>query len=120
LIKIVVFNDKRRFIKNNEVIFVSDKRKCALYGYEASERLNRLIENLKIGKQLESTYLADNTYDSIIKLESLCDANLENSRNAMYKIKDFIDKKQYLYAADIVDRLMSNIREESVMRQLRR
>lgn len=106
---------------------MSDKRKCALYGYEICERLNKLRENLDRSKQLESTYVAnsnmlsaDNTYDSIIKLENSCDANLENSRNAMYKIKDFINKKQYLYAADIVDRLMSDIRDESVMRQLRR
>lgn len=99
---------------------MSDKRRCALYGYETSERLNKLRENLKREKQLESTYLADNTYDSIIKLESSCDANLENSRNAMYKIKDFINKKQYLYAVDIVDRLMSDIRDESIRGQLRR
>ncbi len=70
---------------------MSDKRKCALYGYETCERLNRLRENLEIRKQLESTYVydsnmlsADNIYDSIIKLESSCDVNLENSRNAMY------------------------------------
>lgn len=100
---------------------MSDKRKCALYGYETHERLNRLKENLERGKQLESTYLADNTYDSIIKLENSCDVNLENSRNAIYKIKDFITKKQYLYASDIVElRLMSDIRDESVTRQLRR
>lgn len=99
---------------------MSDKRKCALYSYDICERLNRLKENLERGRQLESTYLADNTYDSIIKLESSCDANLENSRNAMYKIKDFITKKQYIYASDIVDRLMSDIRDESIRGQLRR
>lgn len=102
---------------------------CMLHSasYETCERLNRLKENIERGRQLESTYVAnsnmlsaDNTYDSIIKLENSCDTNLENSRNAMYKIKDFISKKQYLYAVDIVDRLMSDIRDESVRRQLRR
>ena len=96
----------------------SDKLKCALYGYEVRERLEGLRRKLDMG--MDPTFYLDNAYDRIIKLENFCDVNLENSRNAMYTIKDYISKKQYPYAGDVLARIMGDIRDESILRQLKK
>ena len=80
---------------------------CVLYGYEFYQNLIDLKRKLNEGK--DSVYItiySDNANHFINKIRDECDVNTDKSMEALYKVKEFIDKKQYLYAGDMLNRIL--------------